>query len=268
VGDSPRSLSSDEDLPAQKAAPSEAPTPSWDNPPWSVWEGVAAFAAFWMLQKFVGAGLTLLRRSSGMPLDSGNDLFWGVTGVLAADAAVVLLLGAAVFAGGAERDRRAAAGLRLPTARNAFGALPWLLIGFGAYLLVGVAVAWFAEVKGSQPALQESALMIRDTTSTGDLVLACVMAVLVAPLAEELVFRVLLYLPMRKRLGAVPAVLIVSVVFSAMHVHAWGAAQLFVLSLILVAVIERTRSLWVPVLVHAAHNAVGIALLRLGVEGV
>jgi len=91
----------------------------------------------------------------------------------------------------------------------------------------------------------------------GTLILA---AVVLAPLVEEVMFRGLLYLPLRTKFGPVTAGVIVAAVFAAVHMYAAGAGHFFILGLMLVWLVEATGTLWTPVLVHCLYNGLMIAL--------
>ncbi|MDA3023583.1 MAG: CPBP family intramembrane metalloprotease, partial [Actinomycetota bacterium] len=89
-------------------------------------------------------------------------------------------------------------------------------------------------------------------------------AVVLAPVAEELLFRGLLHRGLRRRLRIVPATALSSVLFAVVHVDVALSQPLALVGLTLVGVIlavasERTGSLIVPVVIHAVHNAVTIA---------
>jgi membrane protease YdiL (CAAX protease family) len=95
------------------------------------------------------------------------------------------------------------------------------------------------------------------------LALAVVAAVVLAPLAEELLFRGLLHRGLRRRLALVPATAISSVVFAVVHIDVLLSQPLAIVGLVLVGIIlalayERTGSLIVPIMIHAVHNAVTI----------
>lgn len=85
---------------------------------------------------------------------------------------------------------------------------------------------------------------------------------LLAPVAEELFFRGLIHRWFRARLGFWPAVLISSAIFAAGHADSVGVvASSFVLGLVLAAVYDRSRSLWLSIAVHAANNSLALVLL-------
>jgi len=109
-----------------------------------------------------------------------------------------------------------------------------------------------------------------DQVLTGDiaetplqLVLAVLAAVVLAPLAEELLFRGLLHRSLRTRLRIVPATIVSSVLFAVVHVDVALSQPLALVGLTVVGAVmavayERTGSLVVPVVIHAVHNAITV----------
>ncbi len=88
-------------------------------------------------------------------------------------------------------------------------------------------------------------------------------AVVAAPVFEEIVFRGVLFPWLVRRAGFWPGVAIVSVLFAAMHLHFPSFLPLFLLSIMFCVAYARTRSLWVPIGMHACFNGVTIVLLTL-----
>ncbi|HEY5793099.1 MAG TPA: CPBP family intramembrane glutamic endopeptidase [Chthoniobacterales bacterium] len=84
------------------------------------------------------------------------------------------------------------------------------------------------------------------------------LAVGVAPLTEELIFRGYLYGVLRKYRNRFWAMLVSAVTFAAIHVHLPAMPGLFVLALVLAVAYELTGSLWTPILMHACFNAVSV----------
>lgn len=83
--------------------------------------------------------------------------------------------------------------------------------------------------------------------------------VLIAPIAEEIAFRGFLYPSLRPWTGRIVAAIFTSVPFALLHAqqvaHAWGPlAMVFLVSIILVAIRERTGSVAASALVHACYN--------------
>lgn len=89
---------------------------------------------------------------------------------------------------------------------------------------------------------------------------AVFVAVVLAPVAEEIVFRGLLLPPLSRRLGVATSVFTSSIIFSMIHFHLAAAGPLFVFSVILSVAYIHTSSLIVPIVMHAVFNMVSIIL--------
>lgn len=83
-------------------------------------------------------------------------------------------------------------------------------------------------------------------------------AILAAPITEELVFRGCLYGVARQRFGRIAAILGTSALFALIHAHAATIPALFVLAVALALLYEATGSLWAPILAHSAFNALNV----------
>ncbi len=83
-------------------------------------------------------------------------------------------------------------------------------------------------------------------------------AVIAAPVTEELIFRGCLYGVLRKSNGRWPALVISSIVFALIHGHLPSLPGLVILAAGLALVYERCGSLWAPISMHAAFNGLTI----------
>ncbi len=195
----------------------------------------------------------------------------GVADVGAVDP--VLLLGAAVAGqvGGLAaavvllRARRAplaaVVGPVRPVARRLGAGL-----GLGVATMLGssLLVAVLVRLSGSDAVPEQ---LILDEALAGGVrtALALVAAVVLAPVAEELLFRGLLYRALRRRRGVLGAVVVSSVAFAVVHLDVAATQPLALVGLTLVGVVmalayERTGGLLVPVAAHAAYNGTALAL--------
>jgi len=82
-----------------------------------------------------------------------------------------------------------------------------------------------------------------------------------APLTEEVLIRGLLYGGLRRHCSWPAAVLISSAVFGMLHFDGYRFLPLAALGILLAVLRERTRSLTVPVCVHALHNSLMLVIL-------
>ncbi|MFZ4776256.1 MAG: CPBP family intramembrane glutamic endopeptidase [Terrimicrobiaceae bacterium] len=83
-------------------------------------------------------------------------------------------------------------------------------------------------------------------------------AVIAAPVTEELIFRGCLYGVLRKSNGRALAIVVSSLLFALIHGHLPSLPGLFVLAVGLSLVYERCGSLWAPISMHAAFNGLTI----------
>lgn len=83
-------------------------------------------------------------------------------------------------------------------------------------------------------------------------------AVIAAPVTEELIFRGCLYGILRQSKGRLPAIVISSLLFALIHGHLPSLPGLLVLAVGLTLVYERCGSLWAPISMHAAFNGLTI----------
>lgn len=112
---------------------------------------------------------------------------------------------------------------------------------------------------GMEIELQE-ALQVIALGSSWLRLLYILMAVVAAPLFEELVFRGLLFPYLVKRAGLAGGTVVVSALFALMHRHTPAFVPLFLLSAALCLAYWRAGSLWISIGTHAIFNAVAIAL--------
>lgn len=226
------------------------------GPSWGPWTGVTLLCSLILLQAAFGA---LLVRGEG-----GLAALLRVGG--ASDVALIVLIFAVLRSGRGLRAVAGEIGLGRPRAGFVGPALKVLAAGALAYVAclfaLSAAVNRFGVAPEGLP-LQPLVRMIDAAESPVLIAMATLLAVIVAPVAEEMLFRSALYLPLRARLGVVPAALLVSLLFAAFHRYPLGVANLVVLSLTFVALLEYTGSLWVPIVAHGLYNALIILLVRL-----
>ncbi len=147
------------------------------------------------------------------------------------------------------------------SARRAVGT--GLIALLAAYPLLGIAAALGALIPGDFPEAQEVVKFFMSSGEFADRLLVIVMAVVVAPVAEEIIFRGYLYGVGKKYLGATAAAIASAAVFSLVHAHVPSLGVFFLLSLGLSLVVERTGSLLPAMAMHALFNFVSLAMMLL-----
>lgn len=98
-------------------------------------------------------------------------------------------------------------------------------------------------------------------TTVFEYVLAFVALVIMAPVAEELLFRGYLFGKTRPLVGAVAAALITSVLFGVVHGQLNVGLDTFILSLFLCWLRVKTDAVWACMILHGLKNLIAYSLL-------
>ena len=139
-----------------------------------------------------------------------------------------------------------------------------LFIGISCFLLGLIFNVGFVNLLGLIPfpeAWVEANNESVGAVLSGNLWAALLATSLMAPVAEEIIFRGVFYtmfrdaLPIRRRIAALISCLVVSVVFGVYHGNILQGLYTFLFSILLVIIYERTGSIWSPILVHAGFNS-------------
>lgn len=140
--------------------------------------------------------------------------------------------------------------------------LLWLVPGIAlAMTLVRAADYLNLVILRRPPDLQSVVQLIVDQGSPGLMLLIGLGAVVLAPLAEELVFRGFVYRNLRDQHGKGLAMLLSGLAFAAVHFQPTLVLPLTALGVGLALLYEWSGSLWVPITVHALWNL--FALLKI-----
>ncbi len=150
-------------------------------------------------------------------------------------------------------------GLRAPTGRDVAVALAGIVV---MYLLVGI-VESAAETVTHRHDTETAVALMQQLRSPVERAIFALIAVVLAPIVEELAFRVFLFNAISRYAPIWVAALVSGLLFGA--VHAAGAAQLTTIGLplacggvVLAYVYATTRCYWSSVLTHAGFNAIGV----------
>ncbi|MGO8837731.1 MAG: lysostaphin resistance A-like protein [Limisphaerales bacterium] len=147
--------------------------------------------------------------------------------------------------------------------------LPRALVTAIVVTIVILLVAWSLQYLsalvliqlGWLPEEQEAVTLITGSKSWWMRIYLGVFAVVLAPVAEEFIFRGMLY-PFVKQLGSPRcAWLGVNAIFALIHLDIGTLVPLFALALALTWLYERTDNLLAPITAHSLFNAVNLVLL-------
>ncbi|HEY8638924.1 MAG TPA: CPBP family glutamic-type intramembrane protease [Solirubrobacterales bacterium] len=244
----------------ESAAPTEArPTASalgWTAPgfPYAIWEvRRAVFGVF--IGLLVGG---LFAPLLVVPFDPH---FHSTGGKLVAQALlevtlVFVAIGVAIGAASDISLREGLASLGLRRFRpSAFG---WMALGLFSYYVA--AIAYGALI--TEPDQKDIARDLGLDAGVLAAIPVVALIVVVAPIAEEIFFRGMLFGGLRKRLSTFPAAAISALVFGALHgtTGITAVPPLIVFGFMLALLYERTGSLVPGMIAHAFNNALALAL--------
>lgn len=187
----------------------------------------------------------------GSPLSA---LVW--TGILAAAFVVppllVLLARALTTRGVTDAPRTGPLALWTPTDRWPRDVVAGIVLGLLLAFMNGIRIKLDLSDAGGLPPTGFAGLAWR-SRSMGEVFILLLAVGLVAPVAEEVFFRGVLYPGLRKRLPTVPSVLLSSAAFGAAHFESMRL-HAFLLGLVAAILVEYTGSLVPAILAHAGVN--------------
>jgi membrane protease YdiL (CAAX protease family) len=156
---------------------------------------------------------------------------------------------------------REAFGFRGPKIRHPILLTIGFIIVFAVVLLLQWTSVSALEKLGLSPESQSAVKLVTDAKSLWTIIYLGVFAVVIAPVAEEFIFRGMLF-PFVKQLGFPRLAWFgVSFLFAAIHLNLPTLIPLFVLALALTWLYDRTDNLLVPIVAHALFNAANFAML-------
>ncbi len=110
---------------------------------------------------------------------------------------------------------------------------------------------------------QSQDIVFKNAVNVPQILMAFVALVIIAPVAEESIFRGLLLPAFAKKIGFVGAAIITSIMFGAVHGQLNVAIVTFVLGLLLAWMYKSTNSLWPAIILHSLKNLIAFLLIYL-----
>lgn len=141
-----------------------------------------------------------------------------------------------------------------------FANLGLVVLGFIVYLAASVAISTIFGMLVNYDPNQAQDVGFNDPVGL-ELFLVFISLVVLAPLAEELLFRGFIFQGLRRRLHFWPCAIFVSLLFALVHGQINVGLDVFALSLVLCWLREQTGSLWPSIILHAAKNGLAFLLL-------
>jgi membrane protease YdiL (CAAX protease family) len=130
-----------------------------------------------------------------------------------------------------------------------------------AWPLIAVAELITQKVFGGGSSKQEIVDFFNSSRTIGQRVTIIIIAVIFAPIFEELTFRFFIYGVLKQYFGVVLALIVNSLLFAAAHSHLPSALPLFVLATCFTLGYEWSGSLLVSMSMHALFNASQLVFL-------
>jgi membrane protease YdiL (CAAX protease family) len=130
-----------------------------------------------------------------------------------------------------------------------------------AYPLVFLADIVTQRLLRSAPERQAIVELFSGSSTLEQRILIIVLAVSVAPLAEEFIFRFFMYGVLKRYFGRTVGVVVSALLFAAVHAHLPSFAPLFVLGSCFAIAYEWSGSILVPMTMHALFNALTLTAL-------
>jgi membrane protease YdiL (CAAX protease family) len=223
-----------------------------------------------MLALIIGTVLSLGAGGTAIALLEGGEL--SVGGEPSVGGTLLLLtatqIGMLAVTGGLVVAPRALAGLRLLPAS-----------GLGRSMVIGLALAIPAWIGATMLAyiaataleaigIPEEVGVVEQVLGRGDVTVLLVAVVIVAPVAEELFFRGVVYNAWERERGPRVALLGSAALFAAIHASLFALLPIFALGVALALVYRSTRSLPAVMTMHLGFNAISVVIALLARQGI
>jgi uncharacterized protein len=134
-------------------------------------------------------------------------------------------------------------------------ALPIALVG------IGTLVSWLLKLVGIDPQPQMTVELVQNTSSPIQLIVLGFAAIVLAPVAEELLFRGVLFTALRQRGYSAVAWIGTSLLFGIIHGNLAALFPLMFLALVFTWLYVRTGNLLASITAHCVFNALNFSLL-------
>lgn len=217
-----------------------------------------AFLGFMLAQALIIAFIEVLQKV-GVPLDQISDsLFQLIAGAVIYALTLLIVIGVPWLVKKIRTTKEELGMQRLPKLMD----YVWVPAGAVAYLILtatvtAIAMSFLMFVDYDQA--QDTGFT--NMSAQAEYILAFMMLVIIAPIAEELLFRGYLFGKLRKYAPLWISILITSVLFALVH-FAWNVGlDVFALSIVLCLLRVVSGSLWPSIMLHMLKNGVAFYFL-------
>jgi len=127
---------------------------------------------------------------------------------------------------------------------------------------VGLLINFLYDLLLASLEVDYSSFLPPEITETGlGLAIIVVLAVVVAPIAEETLFRGFIFAGVRNRYGYSWAAVLSAMLFSFAHLQPGALLPIFIVGLLLAWLYMRTGSIWTCILAHCAYNSLALLFM-------
>jgi len=149
---------------------------------------------------------------------------------------------------------------RMPVGRSLLLGVSLLISALPLVFAVDYVASVLLKVNSSTDT-QEVIRIFENASTAAQRIPIILLAVVIAPVAEELAFRGYLYGVIKRYFGAVPALLLTGILFALIHLNLPSFFPLLVLASVLALSYELSGSLLVPMAMHALFNSLSLLLV-------
>ncbi|HBW36512.1 CPBP family intramembrane glutamic endopeptidase [Desulfosporosinus sp. BICA1-9] len=133
----------------------------------------------------------------------------------------------------------------------------FLVLGFivGVLLFVGIGLLGnlLTKLLGT-PAPQSFTVAIKGANYSWEFALLTILGGVIAPIKEEMLFRGLMYPPLRQAFGKGKGILLAGIFFATLHLEMVRFIPLFIGGVVLTWLYERSSSIWPAIVAHGTWN--------------
>ncbi|MCX8082589.1 MAG: CPBP family intramembrane metalloprotease [bacterium] len=119
--------------------------------------------------------------------------------------------------------------------------------------IMGISFAVFKKI-GFSPEPQQVMLIYFQTDSFYLLFIMFILSCIVAPFAEEIIFRGIIYTGLKKRFSVKASIILSSLIFALLHNEIFVLTGLFTFGIFLSYLFEKYENLWLSISVHFFNN--------------
>ncbi len=213
------------------------------------------FDVIWSMSSVLG-GIFLLQYVHFGSSAMGNSLYL-------ATSYLYIFLVVLVFTVVKYGDRLSDLGLKAFKPARAFAlAAGWWFAVRIVILVYSVVAVTVAERFGARPPTELTS-RVPELFGSGaaGFLLACLVAVIIGPIVEEIYFRGFIYPAFKRTLGPWPAMILSGAIFGVFHVNPWLIFPTGLMGVVMAYLYEREGSLAAPFFLHALNNLVSVVIV-------